>query len=160
METKVTIPRKLVWVLSHHESLALNFPKFRFSRETTCLHFPDALQIRSQTQQVPSYSYLCDIAPAESYLDPAVYGVPHFSEIPYIFGNTEAVRWEKNPIPQGPNKAAHIKMIKLISRMWISSAVLGSRNNHKRKFDLFFAQHLMCIVFLNALQYVISHRFR
>jgi hypothetical protein len=42
---------------------------------------------------------LYDIAPAELYLDSAVYGVLHYSEIPYVFGYIKAVRWEKNPIP-------------------------------------------------------------
>ncbi|KAH3939694.1 hypothetical protein HBH53_230840 [Parastagonospora nodorum] len=80
---------------------------------------------------VPGYSYFFDIAPDESYLDPAIYGVPHFSEIPYVFGNADGVGWEKNPIPQGPDKAAYIKMVKLISRMWISFVVSGSPNNHR-----------------------------
>lgn len=83
---------------------------------------------------VPSYSYFFDITPDKSFLDPSIYGVPHFAEIPYVFGNTEAVGWEKNPIPQGSDKPNAIKMIDLISRMWISFAASGSPNNHKSKF--------------------------
>ncbi|KAF5844084.1 hypothetical protein GGP41_001474 [Bipolaris sorokiniana] len=80
---------------------------------------------------VSSYSYFFDIAPDKAYLDPAIYGVPHVSEIPYVFGNANGVGWEKNPIPQGPDNAANLKMVKLISRMWISFAASGSPNNHK-----------------------------
>lgn len=31
---------------------------------------------------IPSYSYFFDITPDESFLDPRIYGVPHFGEIP------------------------------------------------------------------------------
>jgi acetylcholinesterase len=91
---------------------------------------------------VPSYSYFFDLVPDESFLDPSTYGVPHFSEIAYVFGNTEAVGWEKNPIPQGPDKADYLNMIELMSRMWISFAASGSPNNHKSKLVLFRAQVL------------------
>ncbi|KAH5327167.1 carboxylic ester hydrolase [Parastagonospora nodorum] len=81
---------------------------------------------------VPSYSYFFDITPDESFLDPAIYGVPHFAEIAYVFGNAEAVGWEKNPIPQESDKADAAEMMDLISRMWISFTVTGSPNNHKK----------------------------
>ncbi|EFQ86252.1 hypothetical protein PTT_18565 [Pyrenophora teres f. teres 0-1] len=79
---------------------------------------------------VPSYSYFFDVPPADSFLNTSVYGVPHFAEIPYVFGNSEAVGWEKNPIRQGDDKDRYEKVVDLMSRMWVSFAVHGSPNEH------------------------------
>ena len=98
---------------------------------------------------VASYSYFFDIVPAESFLDPSTYGVAHFSEIPYVFGNAEAVGWEKNPIPQGPDKADYLKIVELMSRMWISFTVSGSPNNHKSEYTpLFIFIHSSSVFFI------------
>ena len=78
----------------------------------------------------PSYSYFFDTPPAN--LNSTIFGAAHFQEIPYVFANTEAVGWDTDPFPSEPRKRQkYIKLVEVMSRMWISFVVTGSPNHHR-----------------------------
>ncbi|KAL2688949.1 hypothetical protein Neosp_002999 [[Neocosmospora] mangrovei] len=79
----------------------------------------------------PSYSYFFDTLPAN--LDLATLGVAHFQEIPFTFANTKAVGWDTDPFPSEPEKRQKsLELAEIMSRMWISFAVTGSPNYHRK----------------------------
>ncbi|GAB1218342.1 hypothetical protein ATERTT37_007596 [Aspergillus terreus] len=51
---------------------------------------------RYAAHRVPTYSYFFDAQTAD--LNAQEYGVAHFQEIPFVFGNTQGVGWDVNPI--------------------------------------------------------------
>ncbi|KAI7977493.1 hypothetical protein EIK77_001163 [Talaromyces pinophilus] len=84
---------------------------------------------RYAAQGVPTYSYFFDAQTAN--LDAQEYGVAHFQEIPFVFGNWQGVGWEVNPVPAGEKETSYYKLAETMSRMWISFAVFHSPNYHK-----------------------------
>ncbi|KAM0202723.1 hypothetical protein ACHAPQ_010780 [Fusarium lateritium] len=81
---------------------------------------------------VPNYSYLFDTVPAN--LNASTLGVAHFLEIPYTFGNSQAVGWETDPFPSEPMlRKQHEELVDIMSRMWISFATTHSPNHHGGK---------------------------
>ncbi|KAJ4267058.1 hypothetical protein NW762_003156 [Fusarium torreyae] len=78
---------------------------------------------------VPNYSYLFDTVPAN--LNASTLGVAHFQEIPYAFGNSQAVGWETDPFPSEPIlRKKYEELAEIMSRMWISFATTRSPNHH------------------------------
>ncbi|KAK2011787.1 alpha/beta-hydrolase [Colletotrichum eremochloae] len=59
------------------------------------------------------------------------YGVAHFQEIPFVFGNWQGVGWDVNPVPAGDKETSYYKLAETMSRMWLSFAVNHSPNYHK-----------------------------
>ncbi|CAJ0550010.1 Ff.00g099400.m01.CDS01 [Fusarium sp. VM40] len=78
---------------------------------------------------VPSYSYFFDTVTAN--VNATTLGAAHFLEIPYTFGNTRRVGWEKDPFPSDPVlKQKHKVLAKTMSSMWVSFATTHSPNNY------------------------------
>ena len=84
---------------------------------------------RYAAQGLPTYSYFFDAQTAN--LDAQEYGVAHFQEIPFVFGNWQGVGWDVNPLPAGDEETRYHKLAETMSRMWISFAVNHSPNYHK-----------------------------
>lgn len=84
---------------------------------------------RYAAQGLPTYSYFFDAQTAN--LDAQEYGVAHFQEIPFVFGNWQGVGWDVNPVPAGDEETRYHKLAETMSRMWISFAVNHSPNYHK-----------------------------
>ncbi|KDN61393.1 hypothetical protein CSUB01_00714, partial [Colletotrichum sublineola] len=63
---------------------------------------------------VPTYSYFFDAQTAN--LDAQEYGVAHFQEIPFVFGNWQGVGWDVNPVPAGDKEASYYKLAETMSR--------------------------------------------
>lgn len=81
-------------------------------------------------RKLPSYSYLFDTPTAN--LRPEVEGATHFMEIPYVFGNKDAVGWGNTPYPEDPDlRAKHLALADTMSSMWISFVATGVPNQHK-----------------------------
>lgn len=78
---------------------------------------------------VPSYSFLFDAVPAN--MDPDTLGAAHFSDVAYMFRDTEGFGWETNPFPgKSSLRKKHVKLAELMSRMWIGFATKRNPNVH------------------------------
>lgn len=84
---------------------------------------------RYAAYQVPTYSYFFDAQTAD--VNAQEYGVAHFQEIPFVFGNTQGVGWDVNPFPAGDKKTSYCRLAETMSRMWISFATTYSPNFHQ-----------------------------
>jgi carboxylesterase type B len=90
---------------------------------------------------VPSYSFLFDTTTA--YLSPKLDGAAHSQEIPYVFGNAEAIGWEEDPYPTEPRlRAKHLALVEAMSSMWIGFVATGNPNNHKGKLLMLYLSFL------------------
>jgi carboxylesterase type B len=97
-----------------------------------------AMARRTTSQQIsahglPVYTYFFDAQTAN--LSPQKYGVAHFTEIPFVFGNSQGVGWEIDPVPADTEKSSYDRLAETVSRMWISFAATHSPNNHKRTYS-------------------------
>ncbi|PSN67204.1 carotenoid ester lipase-like protein precursor [Corynespora cassiicola Philippines] len=80
--------------------------------------------------RVPVFSYRFNVAPSD--MDPKVFGVTHFQEIPFVFRNYDGVGFEKNKMASNSTeiRRKYKQVAKLMSRMWISFANDHSPNGH------------------------------
>ncbi|KAM0420136.1 hypothetical protein ACHAPD_003705 [Fusarium lateritium] len=90
-------------------------------------------------EKVPSYSFLHDAIPAN--VNPDTLGAAHFSDVVYMFGNTEGFGWETNPFPaESKLMEKHVKLAELMSRMWISFATKRNPNFHNVMYRLMIGE--------------------
>ncbi|PSN61579.1 carotenoid ester lipase-like protein precursor [Corynespora cassiicola Philippines] len=86
---------------------------------------------------VPLYSYRFNVAPSD--MDPEVFGVAHFQDVPFTFRNYDGVGFENNKMASNSTKIQreYQQVSKLMSRMWISFVNDYSPNGHNvRGFDV------------------------
>ncbi|UPL01403.1 hypothetical protein LCI18_012337 [Fusarium solani-melongenae] len=79
---------------------------------------------------VDAYSYRFDTVPAG--VDPTTMGACHFSEVAFVFHNTEGGGYENDPfdIRDISLRQKYLDLSNLMSRMWISFVNTGSPNHH------------------------------
>lgn len=99
-------------------SLILGDSMFNAGRRATCQAWAK--------QGVAAYSYRFDTNPAT--LDPKVYGSAHFSEVSFVFANSQGIGYESNPfnVQNMDLKLKYLRLSNLMAKMWISFAQTGS----------------------------------
>lgn len=80
---------------------------------------------------VTNYSYRFNIIPAGT---PSFYGIGHFQEVAWVFGNINGIGYAVNPFQDVPER--YVEASRLMSRMWSSFVTHLDPNFHGREFSL------------------------